>query len=330
MKIPIVTRDMEGWNVTYRCLEDSGEVLELNKTLRVIYMIALIKNQLIEEGSAVFFQVHPSRQTTTNLTLNHVWLFDGYNLTQTSRYQFLEQEDKIWIPFVSRDMDGKNVTYRSIESNGVINEINSTVRVSYGPNWPVYLTPNRRTYQKREGDIVPEITCKMDCSPPCNLSWGIHSRDNILKLKQITKETEGEYTCTARRVGTDNTVNETIYVYVQEETSSLFTVPIAVLAGIQALSMLFICFLLVSVLRSKTARLWKLCCQTCQSKEKSRQTDGSPGDKSLSNECQMSPLSNEAYEDLQTETRDGTMENYNNVELCEVYVNTTVDAHGHL
>lgn len=84
-----------------------------------------------------------------------------------------------------------------------------------GPTWQLHLKPNRRTYEKRPGELAPEITCFTECSPACSLSWGTHIPSNILKLGHITKEKKGEYTCSAIRNGTDKIISETIYIDVQ-------------------------------------------------------------------------------------------------------------------
>lgn len=54
------------------------------------------------------------------------WLLNG--MEQTANY--VEQDGSIWIAHVTRDMDGMNVTYRSVEDNGVINEVNYTLEVA--------------------------------------------------------------------------------------------------------------------------------------------------------------------------------------------------------
>jgi hypothetical protein len=60
---------------------------------------------------------------------------------------------------------------------------------------------------------MPDITCTSECNPPCNISWGEHSKDNILSLGDVTTEDTGEYTCTASR-SDGRIVEEKISVFV--------------------------------------------------------------------------------------------------------------------
>jgi hypothetical protein len=62
------------------------------------------------------------------------------------------------------------------------------------------LSPRKTFYFLISGDAMPDIICTSECYPPCIISWGEHSKDNILSLGDLTTEDTGEYTCTVRRL----------------------------------------------------------------------------------------------------------------------------------
>jgi hypothetical protein len=75
------------------------------------------------------------------------------------------------------------------------------------------MVPSKTYYNMMSGDTMPAIICTSECNPPCNVSWGEHSKDNILNIGAVTTEDTGEYTCTARR-SDGRIVEQTVSVFV--------------------------------------------------------------------------------------------------------------------
>jgi hypothetical protein len=57
-----------------------------------------------------------------------IWLLDGQSFEQTA--SFIQQDGRIWIPRIRRDLNGRNVTYRAIQDDGRISEVNTTIKVT--------------------------------------------------------------------------------------------------------------------------------------------------------------------------------------------------------
>jgi hypothetical protein len=85
------------------------------------------------------------------------------------------------------------------------------------------MVPRKTHYNMVSGEIMPDITCTSECNPPCSISWGEHSKNNILSLGVVTTEDTGEYTCTARRLD-GHIVEQTVSVYVNGICSVLLNV----------------------------------------------------------------------------------------------------------
>ncbi|XP_060583556.1 hemicentin-2-like isoform X2 [Ruditapes philippinarum] len=168
-----------------------------------------------EENDSVYVFAHPQssliKRPLTNATL--VWLLDGKSVNQSAR--FIQQDGLIWIPRIRRGLNGRNVTYRAIQDDGRITDVNATVTVRYGPSHPLTLVPRKTHYYMVSGDIMPDITCTSECNPSCNISWGEHSERETLSLGTVTKEDSGEYTCTASRIG-GQTIQQTVSISIAD------------------------------------------------------------------------------------------------------------------
>ncbi|XP_060590515.1 protein turtle homolog B-like isoform X3 [Ruditapes philippinarum] len=168
-----------------------------------------------EENEPIYVFAHPHAsqisRPLTNATM--VWLLDGKSTNQSAR--FIQEDGFIWIPMIRRGLNGRNITYRAIQDDGRISDINTTVTVRYGPSHPLTLVPKKTHYYMVSGDIMPDITCTSECNPPCNLSWGEHSERETLSLRTVKKEDSGEYTCTASRIG-GQIVQQTISIFVAD------------------------------------------------------------------------------------------------------------------
>jgi hypothetical protein len=82
-----------------------------------------------EENDPVYVFAHPQasliKRPLTNATM--VWLLDGKSFEQTA--SFIQQDGRIWISRLRRDLSGRNVTYRAIQDDGRITEVNTTITV---------------------------------------------------------------------------------------------------------------------------------------------------------------------------------------------------------
>jgi hypothetical protein len=86
-------------------------------------------SQSQEEHEPIYVFAHPQasliKRPLTNATM--AWLLDGKSIEQTA--SFIQQDGRIWIPRLRRDLNGRNVTYRAIQDDGIITEVNTTLKV---------------------------------------------------------------------------------------------------------------------------------------------------------------------------------------------------------
>ncbi|XP_045169250.2 uncharacterized protein LOC123531986 [Mercenaria mercenaria] len=171
------------------------------------------KTEATEENMPVYVYAHPHASVITRPFANATmtWLVNGLSVNKTA--SFIQQDGLIWIPHITRGLDGSNVTYRSVQDNGNVNEVNYTMNVTYGPSQSLSLEPGQTQYYLVSGDIMPDITCTADCKPPCSISWGKYGSGGTLRLGEVTSKDTGECTCTATRTGV-KTVKRTINIHV--------------------------------------------------------------------------------------------------------------------
>lgn len=77
---------------------------------------------ILVEGSTVHFHGKPAASSDENKVsnLSVTWLLDGHTSNQTDH--FLAKDDHMWIPRVTRDLDGKSVMYR-VQLDDVVGEV---------------------------------------------------------------------------------------------------------------------------------------------------------------------------------------------------------------
>jgi hypothetical protein len=82
-----------------------------------------------EENEPIYVFAHPQasliKRPLTNATM--VWLLDGKSDKETA--SFIEQGDLMWIPSLRKSLNERNVTYRAIQDDGRITEVNTTITV---------------------------------------------------------------------------------------------------------------------------------------------------------------------------------------------------------
>ncbi|XP_053373799.1 pregnancy-specific beta-1-glycoprotein 6-like isoform X2 [Mercenaria mercenaria] len=206
--------------ITNISMKDNGTYrLHSSEDLCLILFVMQIRpepKEAVEENKPVYLYAHPHYSVITRPLTNAsmVWLLDGQSVNKTA--SFIQQDGLIWIPHITRDLDGRNVSYRAIQDNGNVTEVNYTVNVKYGPNQPLTLVPRQTQYYLVSGDVIPDITCVTECKPRCSISWGKYSSSGTLRLGTVTPKDTGEYTCTATRAGV-KTVERTIHIYVSDE-----------------------------------------------------------------------------------------------------------------
>ncbi|XP_045170180.2 uncharacterized protein LOC123532705 isoform X1 [Mercenaria mercenaria] len=305
-------------------MADNG-TYELNFGENVCFVLFVMQIRLepsgtgaIEENTPVFVYAHPHASVITRPFANAtmVWLFDGLSANQTA--SFIQQDGLIWIPHITRGLDGRNVTYRAVQDNGNVNEVNFILDVTYGPSKPLTLVPGQTQYYLVSGDLMPDITCTSDCKPPCSTSWGKYSRGGTLSLGIVTPFNTGEYTCTATRTGV-KTVERTVNIYVADNPS--FTIAIACLATVQALTTLGLGLWAFHIYRRNKQSPCQMCFNTIARKSPSTNTDDGSNLEAVNNHGQ------EHYEDLDPDIR-RTNKVYDNpaATRLEVYENTTLSS----
>ena len=97
------------------------------------------------------------------------------------------------------------------------------VLFSDGPE-NIRLDPSATNYTKNSGDVLPDITCRVDCSPSCSPAWtkngaSIPTQSATLSLGNLDPVEAGNYRCTASR--DSNTVSENLTVNVIRKYSSV-------------------------------------------------------------------------------------------------------------
>ncbi|XP_060575075.1 uncharacterized protein LOC132732619 [Ruditapes philippinarum] len=258
-----------------------------------------------EEHEPIYVFAHPQasliKRPLTNATL--VWLLDGKSIEQTA--SFIQQDGLIWIPRIRRGLNGRNVTYRAIQGDGRITEVNTTIKIRYGPSNPLILVPRRTHYNMVSGDTMPDITCTSECYPPCIISWGEHSKDNILSLGDVTTEDTGEYTCTARRLD-GRSVEEKISVFVSDNSN--FIIAIACLASVQAVMILATGLCTFFIYKRKESS----CCHVPSERILKNKTESRDVTLQLSS---VQGSENAAYEELKHETRNNVNNMYSETNL---------------
>ncbi|XP_053373800.1 uncharacterized protein LOC123532705 isoform X2 [Mercenaria mercenaria] len=190
--------------------------------------------------------------------------------------------------------------------------------VMHGPSKPLTLVPGQTQYYLVSGDLMPDITCTSDCKPPCSTSWGKYSRGGTLSLGIVTPFNTGEYTCTATRTGV-KTVERTVNIYVADNPS--FTIAIACLATVQALTTLGLGLWAFHIYRRNKQSPCQMCFNTIARKSPSTNTDDGSNLEAVNNHGQ------EHYEDLDPDIR-RTNKVYDNpaATRLEVYENTTLSS----
>ncbi|XP_060588056.1 titin-like [Ruditapes philippinarum] len=201
-------------------MEDNGTYLISNGRDNDCYILYVMRTRIQpshsqEENEPIYVFAHPQasliKRPLTNATM--VWLLDGKSDKETA--SFIEQGDLMWIPSLRKSLNERNVTYRAIQDDGRITEVNTTITVKYGPSHSLMLVPRKTHYNLVSGDIMPNITCTPECNPPCKISWGEHSKGKTLSLGSVKNKDSGEYTCTASRIG-GQTVQQTVSIFVAD------------------------------------------------------------------------------------------------------------------
>ncbi|XP_053373797.1 uncharacterized protein LOC123531167 [Mercenaria mercenaria] len=313
-------------------MKDNGTYrLQLRENLCLILFVIQIRpepKEAIEENKPVYLYAHPHNSVLTRPLTNAsmVWLLDGLSVNKTA--SFIQQDGLIWIPHITRYLDGRNVSYRAIQDNGNVTEVNYTVNVKYGPSQPLTLIPGQTQYYLVKGDVMPDITCTVDCKPPCSVSWGKNSNKGTLSLGAVTTNNRGEYTCIATRTGA-KTVERTINIHVADNTS--FTIAIACLAGVQALTTLGLGLCAFLIFR----RIKQSPCQTCFNNSARKSPNQKPDYGSKSPAADNHGL--EHYEELDTNTRQTKkvyevptevgLETYENIRLSSISTSEIQVAH---
>ncbi|XP_069115875.1 uncharacterized protein [Argopecten irradians] len=107
-----------------------------------------------------------------------------------------------------------------------------TLKIANGPGNSISLSPPDITYNRTEGDTLPDITCTADCRPGCSFVWTRPDNTNftvspVLSLGQMDRSEQGMYRCTARNIAGESfiSINLTMkyrpYVVISPSTNPL-------------------------------------------------------------------------------------------------------------
>ena len=102
---------------------------------------------------------------------------------------------------------------------GLLNSLNTSIIfvihfIPGGPDAGPELQPSNTFYYFKLGVRLPNIHCRVDCHPPCDLRWyklgsqEVLSFNGTLSLGELDRNSTGEYTCRATYLRT--TVNRSI------------------------------------------------------------------------------------------------------------------------
>ncbi|XP_033758688.1 peroxidasin homolog, partial [Pecten maximus] len=155
-----------------------------------------------------------------NPVCTHSWTKDGQSYTTGSGLQ------------LTNIQRGQGGVYRCTASNeyGSDISVNINVIVDYGPGTSIGLTPSETTYNRTEGDTLPDITCTADCRPGCTFVWTRPDNTKftvspVLSLGQLDRSEHGTYRCTARNVVGELTIMTSVTVQYGPGTSISLSPP---------------------------------------------------------------------------------------------------------
>ncbi|XP_060604531.1 hemicentin-2-like isoform X2 [Ruditapes philippinarum] len=201
--IPRIRRGLNGRNVTYRALHDDGRITDVNTTVTVKY------------GPSHPLTLVP-KKTHYNMvsgdTMPDITCTSECNPPCNISWGEHSERETLSLGTVKKEDSGEYTCTASRIGGQTIQQTVS-IFVADRPLQSLILSPRKTFYNLVSGDAMPDITCTSECYPPCTISWGEHSKDNILSLGAVTTDDTGEYTCTARRVD-GRSVEQTVSVFV--------------------------------------------------------------------------------------------------------------------
>ena len=95
--------------------------------------------------------------------------------------------------------------------------------ISGGPDPVLVLQPSVSLYFVSLGEDIPDVRCRVDCNPDCEITWKkseshvILSQIDTLSLGKAMRNSTGEYVCTATRTGTFKKGRASFFVKVPDE-----------------------------------------------------------------------------------------------------------------
>ncbi|XP_021352436.1 hemicentin-1-like isoform X2 [Mizuhopecten yessoensis] len=108
------------------------------------------------------------------------------------------------------------VRYNPWRIDETLNSPDYILQIAKSPDGDISLNPPSTNYNKKEGEILPDITCIADCRPGCKFVWTKPDYTNftssVLSLSQLNRTEQGTYRCTARNTYGTNSITVMVIV----------------------------------------------------------------------------------------------------------------------